>query len=670
MSRRSLRFVLALLLALSIPATAEAQPAAPSAAPLAKPLPAGSGKPTTPNVGGKPAVPAGGKPVAPPVGGPTPKPGPTASPVASPAAPPGAPADPPSVAPAASPSASPSGSPATPSGEATDSTAEAPNPANKPEAEEHFKRGLDLLNQEAWTAALAEFLRSRELFPTRNATNNAAFCFRKIGRFDESLDMYETLLREFPTMSADKKQAARKEVAELRALVGTIDVVGAEPGASIVVDGRPRAEYPLIDPLRVSAGTHAVRLFKEGFRPYEGSVEVAGGQTVRIAAKMPALTASGRLKVSEKSGKKLDVVVDGAVVGVTPWEGSLAVGGHVVLLQGDGDLGTPPSAAPVRKDEITAINLSAEALECSLLIDVNPTSGRLLIDSVPVGRGVWDGRLKTGTHTLVAEEDGFFSQKRSVTLGRGDRQDVHLKLERDENADQWRKPSKIVIDVSGGFAVGPSFGGDVTASCSGSCSKSPEMGGLAILHAAYEFGSGFGVGLAGGFFQASQTLTGRKATLQPVGIEPGLAGTSADTLRLSAALVGVTAGMHLGDRFPVHFRLGAGALIGSARNVRDGAFTTRAGSSYDAPALQSQATAAFVYVDPEATVGFRLGSHAEIGIGAQALILIAASSPTWGDGSKSAIVAGSDGLSKYPSDDKLLGTTVVFVPGAKARFDF
>ncbi len=646
------------LVVLSVPVVAGAQPKPPTGAP-------------SPTVQGKPPAPVA-KPAAPPV-----KPAPAS---AAPSKPPAAPSAPPLVpaasgAPAAA-ALAPSGgassetAPPPPTGDAADSGVEGPNPANKPEAEDHFKRGLDLLNQEAWTAALAEFLRSRELFPTRNATNNAAFCLRKIGRFDESLDMYETLLREFPTMSADKKQAARKEVAELRALVGTIDVVGAEPGAAIVVDGRPRAEYPLIDPLRVSAGTHTVRIFKEGFRPYEGSVEVAGGQTVRIPAKMPALTASGRLKVSEKSGKKLDVVVDGAVVGVSPWEGSLAVGEHVVLLQGDADLGTPPSSAPVRKDDITVINLSSETLECSILVDVSPASGRLLIDSVPVGRGAWDGRLKTGAHTIVAEEDGFFPQKRSVTLERGDRQDVHLKLERDENADHWRKPSKIAIDVSGGFAVGPSFGGDVTGSCSGTCTKSAEMGGLAILHAAYEFGSGFGVGLAGGFFQASQSIDGRKATLLPVGIEPGLSGTSADTLRLRAALVGVTAGMHLGDRFPVHFRLGAGALIGSARNVRDGAFMTRAGSSYDAPALQSQATAAFVYVDPEATVGVRLGTHAEIGIGAQALVLIAASSPTWGDGSKSEVVAGTDGLSKYPGDDKLVGTTVVFVPGAKARFDF
>jgi hypothetical protein len=471
-------------------------------------------------------------------------------------------------------------------------------------------------------------------------------------------------------MPADKKQAARKEVAELRALVGTIDVVDAEPGASIVVDGRPRADYPLIDPLRVSAGSHAIRVFKEGFRAFEGSVDVAGGQTVRVVAKMPALTASGRLKVSEKSGKKLDVVVDGAVVGVTPWEGTVAVGDHVVLLQGDADLGTPPSAAPVKKDDLTQITLSAEALESSLLVDVTPSSGKLVIDSVPVGRGVWDGRLKAGAHTIVASEDGFFPQKKQITLERGDRKEVHVKLERDENAEHWRKPSKIAIDLSGGFAVGPTLGGAVAGGCSGSCSKSPALGGLVVLNATYEFGSGFGIGLAGGLLQTSQSIHRRKATLVPVGLEPGLSGTSEDSLRLRAGLVGISAGAHLFERFPLHLRLGAGAVIGTARDLRDGLFTTRAGATYDAPPLESRATAAYVYIDPEATVGVRIGDHLELGAGLQALVLIAAAAPTWGAGSKTEVVAGADGLAKYPSDDKLVGTTVLFIPGLNARVDF
>src|SRR5690606_3048235 len=108
------------------------------------------------------------------------------------------------------PSAAPSSPVASPT---EDGAAAPPDPQRRADAEAAFRRGLVLLEQDAWQAALAEFLRSRELYPTRNATNNAAFCLRKLNRFDESLDMYEVLLREFPETTPDRKAAAQKEVA-------------------------------------------------------------------------------------------------------------------------------------------------------------------------------------------------------------------------------------------------------------------------------------------------------------------------------------------------------------------------------------------------------------------------------------------------------------------------
>ncbi len=552
-----------------------------------------------------------------------------------------------------------------------DATAPAqPDPANKPAAEEAFKKGLSLLGEEAWAAALAEFLRSRELFPTRTATNNAAVCLRKLKRFDESLDMYVTLLREFPNMPEDKKVAAQKELSELQQLVGTIDVIGAEPGASIIVDGKPRQDFPLLDPLRVSAGTHTVRLFKEGFQPFEKSIDVAGGQSVKITAKMPALVASGRLRVAEKGGKRLEVVVDGAAVGVTPWEGSVAVGDHVVFLRGDGDLGSQPTAAPVKQGDVTILTLASEPLESSVLVNVSPVGASVRIDGVPVGRGVWDGRLRKGAHVVEATYDGYFAGKREVSLERGEHQELKLTLERDEDADRWRKPSKIMFDVSGGVALSPSFGGDVGSSCGEGCTNGAGIGGLVMLHGAYEFGSGFGIGLGGGFLQASQTVENRVTTINPVGLDPGLGGTATDDLRLRGYLVGVDAGMRFFEDFPVRLRLGAGALIAQARAVRTGSFTTRSGSTFRAPELTTEQVGAFVYLDPEVSIGWRFADLFEIGAGVQALVLIAAAPPTWGGDENPSVVIEGDGLSSYEEDETTMGHMVLFVPGLNARVAF
>ena len=86
-----------------------------------------------------------------------------------------------------------------------------------------FESGLAHFDRGETSAALADFLRSRELHPTRTATLNAAVCLRKENRFDESLELYEELLRSFPNLDAKERAFATKEMAELKPLVGAID---------------------------------------------------------------------------------------------------------------------------------------------------------------------------------------------------------------------------------------------------------------------------------------------------------------------------------------------------------------------------------------------------------------------------------------------------------------
>ena len=165
--------------------------------------------------------------------------------------------------------------------------------------------------------------------------------------------MHVALLRDFEKLSAKEKDAAQRAVIRLRKLVGTIEIDNAEPGSAIVVDGTHRGTYPPPSPLRAAAGTHIVRVYKEGFEPFEVRVDLAGAATVRLDAKLVALKATGLLKVTEAKGRSMQVLLDNVAVGQPPWEGRLSPGEHSVRLQGADKLGTSPVPAPVKTQETT-----------------------------------------------------------------------------------------------------------------------------------------------------------------------------------------------------------------------------------------------------------------------------------------------------------------------------
>jgi PEGA domain len=543
-----------------------------------------------------------------------------------------------------------------------------PSPADaaKAEAREHFDKGVVLYRERAWDAALAEFQISRQLFPTRNATTDAAICLKNLQREDEALEMYETLLREFPDLSADVRVEAKRELDGLRGRVGTIDVQRSEPDAVIAIDGRERGEYPALAPLRVRAGSHTLRVYKQGYEPFETRVEVAGGQSVSVAARLRALQASGRLRVTESSGQALRVIVDGNVVGQAPWEGALPPGEHAVFLRGDGDLGTQPATVRVRRDELTSLALAAEPVPGSLRLEPTPAGALVSIDKVTVGHGIWQGRLRKGMHEVSVAAEGFRSETRRISLDRGDQKVIAIELPRDQSSPLWRRPPRFTLEAAVAAPLTPSFGGDVANDCATPCRKSVGAGASFVFRGGYELGSGFGFGVSAGYVWAQQQTMGRAVSLKPVGLQKDM-GTVDDLLTLRGFLGGAFAALGFGDRFPIRARLGAGALIGSVGDLRTGTFSASDRSTFSVGPLGAAPFATFLYIDPEIRMGMRLGGHLEISFGVEALVFVALGRASWE--AERPVNAAGDGLAHF-SAERLTGAIVPLIaPGLGLRYE-
>ena len=537
----------------------------------------------------------------------------------------------------------------------------------KNQARTFFESGLAHYDKGEWSSALADFLRSRELFPTRVATINAAVCLRKEGRYDQALELHEEALRA-PDIDPQERAFVEKEIAELRPVVGSIDFTSGEPGASIVIDGRERGTFPPPAPIRIAAGSHVVRVYKSGFVQLERRVEVAGRQVLSFDAKLQALLASGRVVITEASSKVLTVVVDNVEVGKTPFEGTLPIGRHTVALRGPDDLGTPPADVVIKQNEVSTLGLVAETLDSSLRITPTPAGALVSVDGVVVGHGVWEGRLRSGPHTIEVAEEGFLAQKRIENLVKAERSVVTFTLERDVTSTSFvlKNPARVSVEIHGGLGIGLLFGGDVRSSCTGSCSAQIPLGIGGTFHGGYTLSSGISFGIDAGILALSAGTTGRQTELTPKLLAPNT-GTADDALYLRGFRVGPSVGHRFGDSLPITLRLGLGIFLGSVGDARTGTFTSSDGTRYDVSVSES-AAATYLYAAPEFRVGKRLGDHLEVGAGLTMLVLAGLERPRWQD--EQSVVAARDGLAKFGSQTTAGGFLITAIPGIGLRYAF
>ena len=551
-----------------------------------------------------------------------------------------------------------------------------PSDAKRDESRMYFEKGIALFEEESWDAALVEFLRSREVYATRAATKDAALCLRKLHRFDEALDLFQALLREFPTLPADDRSLAEHSIKELGALVGNIDVRAAESGATLVIDGRERGSLPA-PPVRVNAGTHLIRLFREGFLPFETQVQVAGAQSVVVQAKLAPLTRGGRLKIGEQAGKAAEVIVDNGLVGKRQWEGALPAGSHMVVLRAPDGLGTQPVAAPVRLNEVTALTLTLEELSAKLRIEPTPAGSNVALDGIAVGRGVWEGPVRASRHRVEVASEGFLPATRELSLERGKREVVALSLERDPTSALFRaqNPPHVVFEVTGGFALSPTLGGDLLGGCTGSCSKNWATGAVAVAHGGYQLSSGLSFWLDGGFLAVAEHVKQHGVTLTPRGFST-IDGMASDNLRLSGALLGASAALSRGQTVRFRVRLSAGAFIGSAIDERKGYAITAERPGFPSTVINFDVTespsAKYLFVAPELRAGLRLSPHWELSAGIGAWVLLGFSDISWQDTNPPSYPdsVGQVLFNSGSEKQSIVGRTIVFVaPELSLKWD-
>ena len=562
--------------------------------------------------------------------------------------------------------------------------------ARKAEGRSHFQRGLELSDEQAWDAAYAEYVTSIAAYPTKAATKNAALCLRMMHRYAEALNTLESFLH-FANLTDADRTFADCEMSEMKRFVGLLVIRGSADGAQVSVDGGDRGRMPLHEPLRVTAGSHVVRVFKPGFAPLERQFVLAGAQSLTVDVRLEPVAQPGRLRVVEQTGKHPQVLVDGAAVGAAPWEGPVGAGVHTAALKGDGLLGTQPVSVPVRLNDVATITLALEPLEGELRIEPTPANAVAAVDGVTLGRGVWEGPVRVGEHQIEVASEGFLPSHQTVRLDKASRRVVAVQLERDPSSPLWRvqHPPHVFIEAEGTAPLFPSLGGDLNAACTGACSSGFTAGVFGELRAGYELSSGLGFSIDGGYAWVQQKITGRTDALQPLpvgSLQPD-PGTTNDTIAVQGPIVTASAQVHRGSKLTWLARVAIGGWFSTVSDTRSGTYTTvlsahpdhtiGSPTAYSVGPLTESAGTIYGVLVPELRVGWHLGKL-ELGAGVQVLLALPFSTPRW-QSSQEQVLTGncgstptptcvSDGLAVYGTS-ALTGSVVVLVaPGLSVTY--
>lgn len=176
---------------------------------------------------------------------------------------------------------------------AQDASGSSPAPAQDPAAaaQQHYRRGIELYEQQAFEQGLGEFRTAQSLYPSPNIRLYVARCLRGLGRADEASIEFGLTAREARDRAiqdpryAPTRDAADEEGRALVPQIGRVRVVapGVPEWAWIRIGGHEvrAGDIGLATPVR--PGTVTVEVEAHGYRRAERSVTVAAGGSQEVS---------------------------------------------------------------------------------------------------------------------------------------------------------------------------------------------------------------------------------------------------------------------------------------------------------------------------------------------------------------------------------------------------
>jgi tetratricopeptide (TPR) repeat protein len=183
----------------------------------------------------------------------------------------------------------------------------------KEDSRASFVAGVALAERADFRGAKEAFLKAHELFPHPSILLNLGVVRGRLGEYPEAERDLSRFLAEDGGASEEDIQRARAALADVRTHLGTVRVRVTPEAASIYVDDAPTPFRP--GDLRLSAGTHALRVQAAGYQDARRTVELRAGDTASLEVALEA-AAPAAARDDKSTRRTVGIVVLGASAAV------------------------------------------------------------------------------------------------------------------------------------------------------------------------------------------------------------------------------------------------------------------------------------------------------------------------------------------------------------------